>query len=624
MIVLRDLKLRRGTKVLFEGASLTFNRGQKIGVTGANGSGKSSLLALLLDEIHQDAGEFEIQPGLVLAHVAQETPATDQAAIEYVLYGDAELRKLEGELLAAERVHDGTRIAELHEDMQRIGAYSARARAAQLMHGLGFAYSEIDRLVAQFSGGWRVRLNLARALMCRSDILLLDEPTNHLDIDAIVWLEQWLSSYPGTLLLISHDRDFLDAVADAICHIEGRRLRLYSGNYSAFETQRAAQLAQQQATYEKQQREIAHLQSFVDRFKAKATKARQAQSRIKALARMEKIAAAHVDTPFEFAFRQPAVQPDPVLTLDGIEAGYGDVTVLREIRLTLRAGTRLGLLGRNGAGKSTMMKLLAGALAPLAGERVEGKGLQIGYFAQHQLDELVPEQSVYQHVRRLMPDAPEAKVRARAGNIGFSGERADTPVENLSGGEKARLLLGLATFAGPHLVILDEPTNHLDIDSRAALVEAINEFPGAAILISHDRYLIEACADRLWLVGDGTVAPYEGDLDDYRRLVLGREARREERDDANKVSRTDQRRAAAEKREELKPLKRRIDAAEKTVARLTADIAAIDRDLADGLFARDPASATTLSKARADAADALAKAEEDWLTASAAYEDAMA
>src|SRR6185295_9126392 len=353
MIVLRALQLRRGVKVLFEDASLTFNRGQKIGVTGANGSGKSSLFALLLGELHQDAGDLEIQPGLVVAHVAQETPSTDQLAIEYVLDGDAELRQLERALAAAEAEHNGTRIAELHEDFHRIGGYSARARAAQLMHGLGFDDVEIGRRVEQFSGGWRVRLNLARALMCRSDLLLLDEPTNHLDLDAIVWLEQWLSGYAGTLLMISHDREFLDSVANAICHIETQRIRLYSGNYSAFETQRAAQLAQQQATYLKQQREIAHLQSFVDRFKAKASKARQAQSRIKALARMEKIAAAHVDTPFEFAFRQPAVQPDPVLTLDEVDAVYGDVTVLRGIRMTLRAGTRLGLLGRNGAGKST-------------------------------------------------------------------------------------------------------------------------------------------------------------------------------------------------------------------------------------------------------------------------------
>ncbi len=428
MIVLRALQLRRGVKVLFEDASLTFNRGHKIGVTGANGSGKSSLFALLLGELHQDAGDLEIQPGLVVAHVAQDTPATDQAAIEYVLDGDAELRLLERALAAAETAHHGTRIAELHEDLHRVGGYAARARAAQLMHGLGFDDVEIERPVAEFSGGWRVRLNLARALMCRSDLLLLDEPTNHLDLDAIVWLEQWLSGYPGTLLMISHDREFLDTVANVICHIEAQRIRLYAGNYSAFEAQRAAQLAQQQATFVKQQREIAHLQSFVDRFKAQATKARQAQSRIKALARMEKIAAAHVDTPFEFAFRKPAAQSDPMLNLDGVDAGYGDVAVLRDIRMTLRPGTRLGLLGRNGAGKSTMMKLLAGVLAPLAGQRTEGKALQIGYFAQHQLEQLRPDESALWHLLRLSPKTREQELRDFIGGFNFHGDQATEPI----------------------------------------------------------------------------------------------------------------------------------------------------------------------------------------------------
>ncbi|MES1166760.1 MAG: ATP-binding cassette domain-containing protein, partial [Pseudomonadota bacterium] len=443
MILLRDLQLRRGVKVLFEQASLTFNRGQKIGVTGANGSGKSSLFALLLGELHQDSGEFEIQPGLIVAHVAQESPSTGQAAIEYVLDGDAELRQLERALQAAEDSHDGTRMAEIHEDLHRVGAYSARARAAQLMHGLGFDDVEIEKPVAEFSGGWRVRLNLARALMCRSDVLLLDEPTNHLDLDAIVWLEQWLLGYPGTLLMISHDRDFLDTVADAICHIENQRLRLYPGNYSAFETQRAAQLAQQQATYLKQQREAAHLQSFIDRFKAKATKARQAQSRMKALARMEKIAAAHVDTPFEFAFRQPAVQPDPALSLDGVDAGYGDVQILGGVRMTLRAGTRIGLLGRNGAGKSTMMKLLAGSLPPLRGDRVEGRGLQIGYFAQHQLEQLRPEHSALWHLTRLSPRTREQDLRDFLGGFNFHGDQATEAIGPMSGGEKSRLALAL-------------------------------------------------------------------------------------------------------------------------------------------------------------------------------------
>ncbi len=625
MIVLRDLQLRRGIKVLFEGASLTFNRGQKIGVTGANGSGKSSLLALLLDEIHQDAGEFEIQPGLVLAHVAQETPATDQAAIEYVLDGDAELRQLEGELLAAEQAHNGTRIAELHEDMQRIGAYSARARAAQLMHGLGFAYSEIDRPVTQFSGGWRVRLNLARALMCRSDILLLDEPTNHLDLDAIVWLEQWLSSYPGTLLLISHDRDFLDAIADAICHIEGRRLRLYSGNYSAFETQRAAQLAQQHATYEKQQREIAHLQSFVDRFKAKASKARQAQSRIRALARMEKIAAAHVDTPFEFAFRQPAVQPDPVLTLDRVEAGYGDVTVLRGIRLTLRAGTRLGLLGRNGAGKSTMMKLLAGALAPLTGERVEGKGLQIGYFAQHQLEQLRPEESLLWHLTRLSPRTREQELRNFLGGFDFHGDQVTEPVAPMSGGEKSRLALALIVWQRPNLLLLDEPTNHLDLEMRHALTLGLQDYEGALVLVSHDRSLLRATTDELWLVESGTVEPFDGDLEDYaKRLRAKQQAESAAAEPV--VGRKEQKRLEAEERNRRfvrrKPLQARLKSAEREIEALGIERTRLEKLIASpdmyGDGRKEDLKRCLLEQAQVTAK--LHEAEERWLALSAELE----
>jgi len=625
MIVLRDLQLRRGTKLLFEGASLTFNRGQKIGVTGANGSGKSSLFALLLGEIHQDAGEFEIQPGLVLAHVAQETSATDQAAIEYVLDGDAELRRLEADLLAAEQAHNGTAIAELHEEMQRIGAYAARPRAAQLMHGLGFGYSETDTPVAQFSGGWRVRLNLARALMCRSDILLLDEPTNHLDLDAIVWLEQWLANYAGTLLLISHDRDFLDAVSDSICHIEGLRLRLYSGNYSAFEIQRAARLAQQQATYEKQQREIAHLQSFVDRFKAKATKARQAQSRMKALARMEKIAAAHVDTPFEFAFRQPSVQPDPVLTLDGVEAGYGEVAILREIRMTLRAGARLGLLGRNGAGKSTMMKLLAGVLAPLAGERVEAKGLLIGYFAQHQLEQLRPDESPLWHLMRLSPRTREQELRNFLGGFDFHGDQVTEPVAPMSGGEKSRLALALIVWQRPNLLLLDEPTNHLDLEMRHALTLGLQDYDGALVLVSHDRSLLRATANELWLVEGGTVKPFDGDLDDYARRLRAKE----QAENANAepvVGRKEQKRLEAEERNRRfarrKPVEAALRSAEREIARLGTERARLEKLIASPDMYGDGRKDELMRclQEQAQISKKLYEAEERWLAFSAELE----
>src|SRR4051794_21844971 len=401
---------------------------------------------MLRDELHADKGDVELPAQWRIAHVAQETPALERPAVEYAIDGDAALRAVEENLRNAEAANDGARMAELHGDLADADVYTARPRAESLLLGLGFKVHELEKPVSTFSGGWRMRLNLAQALMCRSDLLLLDEPTNHLDLDAIVWLEQWLSSYAGTLLMISHDREFLDTVANAICHIEAQRIRLYAGNYSAFETQRAAQLSQQQATYLKQQREIAHLQSFVDRFKAKATKARQAQSRIKALARMEKIAAAHVDTPFEFAFRKPAVQPDPMLRLDGVSAGYGDVAILRDIQMTLRPGARLGLLGRNGAGKSTMMKLLAGVLAPLAGQRIEGKGLQIGYFAQHQLEQLRPEESALWHLTRLSPKTREQELRDFIGGFNFHGDQATEPVGPMSGGEKSRLALALIVW----------------------------------------------------------------------------------------------------------------------------------------------------------------------------------
>ncbi|MFN0038886.1 MAG: ATP-binding cassette domain-containing protein [Burkholderiales bacterium] len=583
MIVLRNLQLRRGVKLLFDAASPTFNRGQKIGVTGANGTGKSSLFALLLGELHQDAGDLEIQPGLVVAHVAQETPATMQPAIEYVLDGDAELRLLEAELASAEVAHDGSRIAELHDDLHRIGGYAARARAAQLMHGLGFHDAEIPLPVSQFSGGWRVRLNLARALMCRSDLLLLDEPTNHLDLDAIVWLEQWLTGYAGTLLMISHDREFLDAVANVICHIESQRLRLYTGNYSAFEAQRAAQLAQQQATFVKQQREIAHLQSYVDRFKAQATKARQAQSRIKALARMEKIAAAHVDTPFHFAFRKPAAQSDPMLNLDGVAVGYGGIAVLRDIRLTLRPGSRLGLLGRNGAGKSTMMKLLAGVLAPMAGDRVDGKGLQIGYFAQHQLEQLRPEESALWHLTHISPKTREQDLRDFIGGFNFHGDQATQPVGPMSGGEKSRLALALIVWQRPNLLLLDEPTNHLDLEMRHALTLGLQDYEGALVIVSHDRSLLRATADELWLVEAEQVSPFDGDLEDYaarlrtRDSVPGGNA-------TPGVSRKEQKRQEAEERNRRsarrKPLEDCIKIAEREVEKLEAERMRLEKQIA--------------------------------------------
>ena len=626
MIVLRALQLRRGVKLLFDDASLTFNRGQKIGVTGANGSGKSSLFALLLGELHQDAGDLEIQPGLVVAHVAQETPSTSQLAIDYVLDGDAELRHLESELAAAENAHNGTRIAELHEELHRIGGYAAHARAAQLLHGLGFDDDDIVRPVEQFSGGWRVRLNLARALMCRSDLLLLDEPTNHLDLDAIVWLEQWLASYAGTLLMVSHDREFLDTVANSICHIEAQRIRLYAGNYSAFEAQRAAQLSQQQATYLKQQREIAHLQSFVDRFKAKATKARQAQSRIKALARMEKIAAAHVDAPFEFAFRTPAVQSDPMLRLDGVAAAYGDVTVLRDIDMTLRPGTRLGLLGRNGAGKSTMMKLLAGVLAPSVGQRIEGKSLQIGYFAQHQLEQLRPDESALWHLTRLSPKTREQELRDFLGGFNFHGDQATEPCGPMSGGEKSRLALALIVWQRPNLLLLDEPTNHLDLEMRHALTLALQDYEGALVIVSHDRSLLRSTADELWLVDDGKVTEFDGDLEDYARRLRAKEQSAAEGVNDAPVSRKQQKRLEAQERSrrfaQRKPLEASIQSTEQEIHALSMESQRLEKLIAApdmyGEARKEDLKRCLLEQAQT--AKRLQKAEERWLSLCAELE----
>jgi len=625
MLVLDDISIRVAGRLLLDGASARIPDGARVGLIGRNGIGKTTLFRAVAGEIGVEHGTIGMPSRARIGRLAQEAPSGPESLIEVVLAADIERTSL---LTEAETAHDPHRIAEIQTRLADIGAHAAPARAASILAGLGFDAAAQARPCTDFSGGWRMRVALAAVLFSEPDLLLLDEPTNYLDLEGTLWLTDHLARYPRTVIVISHDRDLLDDAVDWILHIDAGKLALYRGGYTSFARQRAERQALNAAAAKKQEAERKHLQAFVDRFKAKASKARQAQSRVKKLAKLMPIAAIANDDVRPIQIPPPAkpLSP-PIIALDRVSVGYEPgKPVLRRLDLRIDTDDRIALLGPNGNGKSTLAKLLAGRLAPFDGTVTRPDRIEVAYFAQHQLDELIPAQSVYHHVRRLMPDAPEAKVRARAGGIGFSGERADTPVENLSGGEKARLLLGLATFAGPHLIILDEPTNHLDIDSRAALIEAINDYPGAAILVSHDRHLIEACADRLWLVGEGTVAPYEGDLDDYRRLVLGREARGSETRDTseNRLSRTDLRRAAAEKREELKPLKRRIDAAEKSVAKLAAEIAAIDSQLASDLFARDPAKATALSKSRADAATALARAEEDWLSASAEYEDAMA
>ena len=625
MLVLDDISLRIAGRLLLNGASARIPDGGRVGLVGRNGIGKTTLFRAIVGEIPIEQGSIGLPARARIGRLAQEAPSGPESLIEVVLAADTERTRL---LAEAETATDPHRIAEIQTRLADIGAHAAPARAAAILAGLGFDAEAQKRPCTDFSGGWRMRVALAAVLFSEPDLLLLDEPTNYLDLEGTLWLTDHLARYPRTVIVISHDRDLLDDAVDWILHLDRGKLTLYRGGYTAFARQRAERQVLDAKHAKAQELERKKLQAFIDRFKAKATKARQAQSRAKRLAKLEPIVPVANDEVRPIVFPPPAkpLSP-PIIALDKVSVGYEPgKPVLRRLSLRIDPDDRIALLGPNGNGKSTLAKLLAGRLAPFDGTITRPDRIEVAYFAQHQLDELVPSDSVYGHVRRLMPDAPEAKVRARAGSIGFSGAAADTPVSTLSGGEKARLLLGLATFAGPHLLILDEPTNHLDIDSRAALVEAINEFPGAAILISHDRYLIEACADRLWLVGDGTVAPYEGDLDDYRRLILGREARGREPREATdgRLSRTDQRRAAAEKREELKPLKRQIDAAEKAVVKLTAEIARIDEQLASDLFARDPARATALSKARAEAVDALAKAEEDWLTASAAYEDAMA
>jgi ATP-binding cassette subfamily F protein 3 len=630
VIFLREVELRRGARALFARATVTFFRGQKIGVTGANGAGKSSLFALIVGDLHCDRGEVELQPGIVIAQVRQELPGGSQPAVEFVLDGDAELRTLESRLAHAERDGEALEIAALHDELGRIDGYSARARAAQLMSGLGFGQADLARPIDDFSGGWRVRLNLARALMSRSDLLLLDEPTNHLDLDAIVWLESWLRGFPGTLLLVSHDRDFLDNSVQAICHIDSGALRLYQGNYSAFESQRAEQLAQRQAEYEKQQREIAHMHAFVEGFRAKATKARQVQSRLKALARLERIAPAHVDSPFDFVFRHAGSHPDPSIVIDDADAGYGAQTVLQEVRFTLRAGSRVGLLGRNGAGKSTLVKLLAGELPPLSGSRVEGRNVAIGYFAQRQLDQLRPEDSPLAHLQRLDAHAREQELRDFLGGFDFRGDMALAPIERLSGGEKSRLALALIAWGRPNVLLLDEPTNHLDLEMRHALLRALQEFDGAMVLVSHDRSLLRAACDELYLVEGGRVSAFDGDLDDYTRHLQRSTVQPVPAPETESAGRKSQRRLDAQARQRLsarrKPLEDRLLTLEGEISGLAAERARLEKRIASpDMYAgsgKEELKRCLLEQARVSAE--LGRAEERWLQLSEELEGLQA
>ncbi|WP_273828171.1 ATP-binding cassette domain-containing protein [Pseudomonas sp. SBT1-2] len=585
MIRLQNLTLQRGPQRLLEDAELTLHAGQKAGLIGANGAGKSSLFALLRGELHPDSGDCFLPADWRIAHMRQEVDTLERLAVDYVLDGDLRLRQVQRELAAAEAAHDGAALARLHAELDSADGYTADARARKLLAGLGFSNEQMDRQVGDFSGGWRMRLNLAQALMCPSDLLLLDEPTNHLDLDAILWLEDWLKGYPGTLLLISHDRDFLDAVVDHVAHVDQRKITLYRGGYSAFERARAERLAQQQQAYEKQQAQRAHMEKYIARFKAQATKARQAQSRIKALERMEELSAAHVDSPFDFVFRESEKISSPLLDLSDARLGYGEKTVLEKVKLQLTPGARIGLLGPNGAGKSTLIKNLSGELSPLGGRLTRGENTVVGYFAQHQLDSLDAKASPLLHLQRLAPTEREQTLRDFLGGFDFRGARIDEPVLNFSGGEKARLALALIAWDRPNLLLLDEPTNHLDLEMRLALTMALQEFSGAVLVVSHDRHLLKSTTDNFFLVADGKVEEFDGDLDDYARWLVDYRQRNAPAStttvNPDKTDKKAQRQAAAALRQQLAPHKREADKLETELGKVHERLAKIEASLGD-------------------------------------------
>jgi ATP-binding cassette, subfamily F, member 3 len=633
MIVFSSLQIRRGSRVILNNATATINPGQKVGLVGKNGCGKSTLLALLKAEITAEAGSASLPSHWSLAWVNQETPAIDKPAIEYVIDGDREYRNLEQQLEIANQINSGNDIATLHASLDSIQAWSIQARAATLLHGLGFSSEQVTLPVKSFSGGWRMRLNLAQALICRSDLLLLDEPTNHLDLDAVIWLERWLKNYPGTLILISHDRDFLDPTVNKILHIDQETLFEYTGNYSSFEQQRATKLAQQQSLFQHQQNKIAHLQHYIERFRAKATKARQAQSRLKKLERMEKIAPAHIDNPFSFEFFPPHSLPVPLLKMEEVSAGYDQQIILQQIKLNLVPGSRFGLIGRNGAGKSTLIKLLAGQSAPITGAITLSKGLNIGYFAQHQLELLYPDESPLQHLQRLAPTLPEQQLRDFLGSFGFQGDAVNSHILRFSGGEKARLVLALIVWQKPNLLLLDEPTNHLDLDMRQALTEALMSFSGALVVVSHDRHLLRSSTDELYLVDGGSVQPFDGCLDDYQQWL---QEKQKELSDSAKTSqnsesihssqaRKAQKRQAAELRVQSQPLRREITKLERQMEEWQSKLTAAEQQLADNslYLPENKQKLTQILQQQAEHKKELDQCEAAWLDAQLHLEDLL-
>lgn len=620
-----NLGIRRGTKLLFEDTSFQIHPGQKVGLTGANGTGKSSLFSLILNQLHADTGDCVYPDHWVVAHVAQELADSNQPAIEFVLDGDDELRQVQQAIKTAEDHEDGIKVATLHSQLDNIDGYTANSRASQLLAGLGFAASDETRAINEFSGGWQMRLNLAKALMCRSDLLLLDEPTNHLDLDTIIWLESWLSAYRGTLLLISHDRDFLNNICTHIAHLEQQRIQLYTGNYSAFEHIRAERLANQQSQYLKQQRNIAHIESYITRFRAQATKAKQAQSRLKALERMQTIAPAHVDSPFHFSLFEPEKIPNSLLHMEGIDAGYGDSPILKNVDFQLLPGDRIGLLGPNGAGKSTLIKVLANQLKVQTGEYRLAKETKIGYFAQHQLEQLHNEHTPVEHLQQLDSKAREADIRNYLGRFGFSNDMALSRIQNFSGGEKSRLVLAMIIYQRPNLLLLDEPTNHLDLEMREALAEALQEFSGAMVIVSHDRYLLNATCDQLLLVSRQTVSEFPLSLDEYPKWLSEHNASltnnaisTAKNTNPQEISNKDRKRQEAEQRKKTAPLRNKIKQLEDTLQKVSEKQAKINTLLSDSdIYAEEnKQKLQQLLLEKADLDKAHDDAELEWLDTS--------
>lgn len=594
MIYINNLEIMRGTNTLLKDATATIYPHKRVGLVGRNGCGKSTLFAAIKGELSPESGEIIIPNGWVISSVAQETPGLDKSALDYVIDGDTKYRNLQKMMEDAENSHNGMAMAEIHAELENIGAYTIKSRAETLLTGLGFSQEEYNSPVKNFSGGWRMRLNLAQALLCPSDLLLLDEPTNHLDLDTVIWLEDWLKNYSGTLIIISHDRDFLDNICTHIIHMENQKLNMYTGNFTSFEEERAHKINLQQALYEKQQAQLAHLQAFVDKFRYKATKAKQAQSRLKAMEKMERIVLAHYDSPFSFEFRDSTELPQTLVRMENLSAGYPDKTVLTDVKINLVPGSRIGLLGRNGAGKSTFIKTIAGTLPPLGGSVEIAKGIKVGYFAQHQLEYLDNDGTPLSHLTKLADNHKELELRSFLGGFGFSGDKALDKVEHFSGGEKARLVLALIVWQRPNLLLLDEPTNHLDLNMREAIILALSDFKGALIVVSHDRHLLKTTTNEFYLVSEGKVSQFNGDLDDYHNYLVELDKKNEQQkkelsrsqDEGKSSSKSafkskEQKKLEAEFRERLRPLKKEIENLDKKLTKLTSEKKQLEIQLTD-------------------------------------------